>query len=62
MLRRIWRVRERRQLGEASHGKDLEVDMEATLELAEEVDLVVIKDLQGWHNLEAGDSLIKEGV
>ena len=58
------RLRERRQPGEVSQGQDSEVDMdmEDTMELVGEVVLVDIGDLQGWHILEAGVSLVREGM
>ena len=58
------RVRERRQAGEVSQGQDsgVDMDMEDTMELVGEVVLVDIGDLQGWHILEAGVSLVREGM
>ena len=54
------RVRERRQFGGVCQGT--EVDMVDIMESVGEVALVDIGDLQGWHILEAGDYLIKEGM
>ena len=54
------RVRERRQVGEVSQGT--EEDMVDIMKLVGEVALVDIGDLQGWHILEAEDTLVKEGM
>ena len=60
MFRKMQRVRERRQLGGVC--QVTEVDMVDILEPVREVVLVDIGDLQGWHILEAGDTLVQEGM
>ena len=54
------KVRERKQFGEVC--QDKEVDMVDTMGPVGEVAMVDIGDLQGWHILEAGVSLVREGM
>ena len=53
------RVRERRQVRGVSQGTEVDMDLEDIMEFVGEVD---IGDLQGWHILEAGVSLVREGI
>ncbi len=55
-----WKRAVRSQFGEVCQGT--EVDMVDIMELVGEVALVDIGDLQGWHILEAGVSLVREGM